>query len=153
MIAGAGHAYRHPDSTAKRETETCGTLRTANFKQIQAEQPRPRFVSFCGGAACKLEAPKFRRAAVLMHAAATQAVTAGLFRPWASRLGNFPTPATASEKQLCNLNATQIRKNADVYVCFARNGSHYDNRGCEKWTRTLPEPNQTKHINILYHHI
>ena len=28
-----------------------------------------------------------------------------------------------------------------------------DNRGCEKWTRTLPEPNQTKHIDTAYHHI
>ena len=28
-----------------------------------------------------------------------------------------------------------------------------DNRGCEKWTRTLSEPNRTKHIDISYHHI
>ena len=28
-----------------------------------------------------------------------------------------------------------------------------DNRGCEKWTRTLSEPNRTKHIDIAYHHI
>ena len=28
-----------------------------------------------------------------------------------------------------------------------------DNRGCEKWTRTLPEPNCTKHIDTSYHHI
>ena len=28
-----------------------------------------------------------------------------------------------------------------------------DNRGAEKWTRTLSEPNRTKHIDISYHHI
>ena len=28
-----------------------------------------------------------------------------------------------------------------------------DNRGCEKWTRTLSEPNRTKHIDISYHHV
>ena len=28
-----------------------------------------------------------------------------------------------------------------------------NNRGCEKWTRTLSEPNRTKHIDISYHHI
>ena len=28
-----------------------------------------------------------------------------------------------------------------------------DNRGCEKWTRTLSEPNRTKHIDVAYHHI
>ena len=26
--------------------------------------------------------------------------------------------------------------------------SFEDNRGCEKWTRTLPEPNRTKRIDI-----
>ena len=26
-------------------------------------------------------------------------------------------------------------------------------RGCEKWTRTLSEPNRTKHIDVAYHHI
>ena len=28
-----------------------------------------------------------------------------------------------------------------------------DNRGCEKWTRTLSEPSRTKHIDVHYHHI
>ena len=35
-----------------------------------------------------------------------------------------------------------------LYVCKI----FEDNRGCEKWTRTLPEPNRTKHIDIAYHH-
>ena len=26
-----------------------------------------------------------------------------------------------------------------------------DNRRCEKWTCTLPEPNQTKHVDVAYH--
>ena len=54
--------------------------------------------------------------------------------------------------------AKEARSLFKLQGCFGTNNFgniviYEDNRGCEKWTRTLSEPNRTKHIDIHYHHI
>ena len=55
--------------------------------------------------------------------------------------------AAKEARSLLKLNLTLKTNNKNNIVIYE------DNRGCEKWTRTLSEPNRTKHIDIHYHHI
>ena len=55
--------------------------------------------------------------------------------------------AAKEARSLLKLNLTLDTNNQNNIKIFE------DNRGCEKWTRTLSEPNRTKHIDIHYHHI
>ena len=50
-------------------------------------------------------------------------------------------------RSLLKLNITLETNNKNCIKIYE------DNRGAEKWTRTLSEPNRTKHIDICYHHI
>ena len=55
--------------------------------------------------------------------------------------------AAKEARSLLKLNLSLKTNNENKIKLFE------DNRGCEKWTRTLSEPNRTKHIDISYHHI
>ena len=55
--------------------------------------------------------------------------------------------AAKEARSLLKLNLSLDTNNQNNIKIFE------DNRGCEKWTRTLSEPNRTKHIDIHYHHI
>ena len=55
--------------------------------------------------------------------------------------------AAKEARSLLKLNKTLENESKNKITLFE------DNRGCEKWTRTLSEPNRTKHIDIAYHHL
>ena len=55
--------------------------------------------------------------------------------------------AAKEARSLLKLNLTLKTNTPNNIIIYE------DNRGCEKWTRTLSEPNRTKHIDISYHHI
>ena len=55
--------------------------------------------------------------------------------------------AAKEARSLPKLNHSLDTKNQNKITIYE------DNRGAEKWTRTLSEPNRTKHIDISYHHI
>ena len=55
--------------------------------------------------------------------------------------------AAKEARSLLKLNHSLDTKNQNKIIIYE------DNRGAEKWTRTLSEPNRTKHIDISYHHI
>ena len=55
--------------------------------------------------------------------------------------------AAKEARSLLKLNLSLKTNNENKIKLFE------DNRGCEKWTRTLSEPNRTKHIDVHYHHI
>ena len=50
--------------------------------------------------------------------------------------------AAKEARSLLKLNLTLKTNNKNNIIIYE------DNRGCEKWTRTLSEPNRTKHIDI-----
>ena len=55
--------------------------------------------------------------------------------------------AAKEARSLLKINKILETKNENKIKLFE------DNRGCEKRTRTLSEPNRTKHIDVHYHHI
>ena len=67
---------------------------------------------------------------------------------WNERAAHATLSDAAKEaRSLLKLNHSLDTKNQNKITIYE------DNRGAEKWTRTLSEPNRTKHIDISYHHI